>query len=429
MQSSCDVFDDEVFLLSDALSLIQSQTQMQQVRTDDTKLYLREGVLAPEYPAQMGSAPSIRVMAVMDLLTSDTSEHSLSLIFTISVIMIALFIVGRAAIKNAGSLTTQVQGTLLIVASAMTFSVVALMIKRNPLPTAWAVQARFLISWGMCSCFMLRYRSEHALNWFGPVEIRWRLVLRGCLTYAFVMSWWAALPRAPLGDCTAIVYCGPLLTNLLSRVVVGERVSVFFPVQAVLALAGMCLIVQPQWLVRSFGLSIPSASDDTMTGYQLVTVAMIIVAFIPVVTFQTKTASWIEVEHVTCFLASFVFNPVAICFKYFADVEPVAEHVFAGVGKTVFPVWAMVIIVVAALGSFLAESMQTRGYQIAEPGKAVMFRYLEIPCSYLLQCVATDNPISLSAGIGAILTVLSCLLGAIAQIRSSREDSNLEAIS
>jgi len=419
MQNEGVDLNDEVSLISTRFQRIQPKMQNLEAHSDAEALLQRIGVLAPEDQGQIDDALSKQVVA---LLTSAVGDHSLIVIFVISVFVIAVCALGRAAIKNVGSSATQVQGTLLVIAAALTFGFVALIIKSNPLPTLLAVEARFFISWLFCICFMLRSRSERTLNWFGPPKIRWRIVLRGCLTYTFVIARWAALPLAPLGDCTAIVYCGPLMTSALSRVLLREKMPVVLPVQALLALTGMCLILQPPWLVRAFGANPPSLSDDVITGYHFAVIAMINVAFIPIVTNQTKEASWIEVEHVTCFLASFVLNPIAICSKHLAG----AVLGFADVGKTVYTMWGVVIIVVAALGSFAGEAMQTRGYQIAEPGKAVMFRYLELPFSYLLQCVATDNPISLSAGIGGILAGLSCVLGAVVQIRSSSEDTNLD---
>merc|ERR1712216_690214 len=108
---------------------------------------------------------------------------------------------------------------------------------------------------------MLRYQSERELKWFGPAMIRWSLVLRGFLTCSFVTLWWAALPTAPLGDCIAVIYCSPLLTVLLSRVVLGEKILLVFPIRALSATIGMAFIVQPPSLLRAFNLA--PAGDST----------------------------------------------------------------------------------------------------------------------------------------------------------------------
>lgn len=304
----------------------------------------------------------------------------------------------------------QAYGTFLVVAASMTFALIALIVKSDPLPATLAAEVRFFISWLMSVAFMLRYQKESGLSWFGPAKIRCSLILRGFLICGFVTLWWAALPMAPLGDCIAVVYCGPLLTVVLSRFMFGEKVLPVFPIQAFLAMAGMCFIIQPPMLLSALGM-VP-ASDSGGGHYFLVIAAMIVSALIPLATYSTKEANWIEVEHVTNFLAVFVLNPLVFCFQNAAAGETFLELPPIGA-------WEVGLIVMAALGSFAGVAMQTRGFQMADPGRASMFTYLEIPFAYLIQVLATNNAVSQSSIIGAFLVLLSCLLGVVAELRSS----------
>merc|ERR1719171_491096 len=81
----------------------------------------------------------------------------------------------------------------------------------------------------------------------------------------------------------------------------------------------MCFIVQPPFLLKAFGLSEAGAGSNG--DYTLVLAAMVVAAVLPVVTRQTKEASWIEVEHVTNFLAVFVLNPIVCITQQFAKGE------------------------------------------------------------------------------------------------------------
>lgn len=311
------------------------------------------------------------------------------------------------------SAAKQIHGTILVVSAAMTFALVALVVKNDPLPTAVATEARFFVSWVMSVAFMLRYRSERSLGWFGPAKLRKGLILRGILLYSFVTLWWTALTMAPLGDCIAVIYCDPLVTVLLSRVILGEKTLEVFPIQALLAITGMCFIVQPPAVLTALGFT--PARNSEGGNYTLVFAATLVSSSMYIVTNQTKEASWIEVEHVTNFLAVFILNPLLFCAQQFAK----GEHVLA---LPAVDFWEVGLIVLAALGSFVGVAMQTRGYQMADPGKAAMFTYAEIPFGYLLQHFGTQKAISSNSIIGAILVILACLLGAIAQVRSSNED-------
>jgi len=318
------------------------------------------------------------------------------------------------------SLSDAVCGTVLVVLAAMTFALVALIVNTDTLPSTVAGEARFFVCWVLSMAFMLRYRRERQLHWFGPAKIRWVLVLRGFLTCGFVTLWWAALPTAPLGDCIAVIYCSPLFTVILSRLILGEKMLAVFPIQALLATSGMCLIIQPPWLVSALGLS-TSAQSSGSSNYTLVFAAMCFSCIMPITTRGTKAASWIEVEHVTSFLAVFMLNPTV----YFA------QQLANGHDAMSLPINVSLsevgLIALAALGSFAGVAMQTKGYQMADPGKACMFCYLEIPFAYFLQHFGTTNSsISTSSIIGAICVLSSCFVGAVAQLCSSSKEADKE---
>jgi len=317
--------------------------------------------------------------------------------------------------SNKMLLSDQAQGTMLVVSAAMTFAMVALAVDKTTLPSTAAAETRFFICWLLSMGFMAMYRRERKLHLFGPPDIRWALVLRGFLTCGFVLLWWAALPMAPLGDCIAVIYCSPLLTVIFSRVILGEKMLGVWPIQALLATAGMCLIIQPPWLLKAFG-QVPAETFSGDADYTLAIVAMLFSAILPVATKQTKDASWIEVEHVTSFLAVFVMIPLMHCAKLAMGGNPVL--VLPEISNT-----EVGLVILAGIGSFVGVAMQTQGYQMADPGKASMFCYLEIPFAYFLQLVCTtQDSIPMSSMIGSLLVLLACLLGAVARLKISQKE-------
>jgi len=312
----------------------------------------------------------------------------------------------------------EVLGTMLVVSASMIFALVALVVNTGSLPEAISAEARFFVCWILAMGCMIRYRKERDLNFFGPAGMRGALVLRGFLTCSFVTLWWAALPMAPLGDLIAVIHAGPLVTVVCARLILGERMLEVFPIQALLAVSGVCLITQPPSLMAALGSS-PMTEDSGGGDYSLAFLAMIAGALILIATSSTRDASWIEVEHVTSFLAFFILNPISY----------LAQQTDKGEGALVLPhvsTSALGCIVLAGVGSFAAVAMQTRGYQIADPGKASMFCYLEVPFGYFLQVVGTtDSSISMASVLGAVLVLLSCLLGAVWRSSSfSRQESD-----
>merc|ERR1719428_2278070 len=137
------------------------------------------------------------------------------------------------------SLSDQVAGTCLAVGASFTFATIALVVTIDTLPVPLATEARFSVCWVLAVLLMLRFRVPRGLHWFGPPGLRRLLLLKAALSFSWVTLWWNALRRAPMGDCIAIVYSGPILTSLWSALLLGEKLPRLFIVQAVCVSAGI----------------------------------------------------------------------------------------------------------------------------------------------------------------------------------------------
>merc|ERR1711924_16871 len=71
------------------------------------------------------------------------------------------------------------------------------------------------------------------------------------------------------------------------------------------------------------------------------------------------------------------------------------------------------LILLAAAGCFIGLAMETKGYQLAEAGRASMFRNAEVPFGYVLQHFGTNSPLSVKALAGSLCILVSCGLGVI----------------
>ncbi|CAK0867497.1 unnamed protein product [Prorocentrum cordatum] len=324
----------------------------------------------------------------------------------------------RAARSAMGDTTAaeQVQGTCLVVGAAMVFALVALVVKAglpgaqklsesaglfviltavcrvDPLPLLPATQCRFFISWLVSIAFMLAYRKERGLRWFGPARLRWALVLKGTLSFTFITLWWGALRRAPMGNCIAIIYCSPVLTSLFSRALLGEALPREFAAQTLLVSCGVALVLDPPFLHR--GGAGPGDGAAMLRDYGPVFLALLVCAMVPVATKATRDCSWIEVEHVNACLATCVYGPSLM----------LAQHALGGAAPLLpagaDSAWQSMLIVFAALGSFVGIAMETKGYQLAEVGKATMFRYVEVPTG---ESGVAEGPLERRAGTAPIL--------------------------
>jgi len=288
---------------------------------------------------------------------------------------------------------SQLHGTVLVVVSSFVFALVALVVKADPLPVFIAAELRFLVGWVLSIACMLLFRNSKGLHWFGQREVRKCLLLKSTLAYGFTTLWWSALDSAPIGDCIAIVYTSPLLTLMLSWVLLGEQLPREFPVQLLLVSIGTALVIDPPFI----------HATTHNNNYTNAFLALGAAAIIPVVTRKASDCSWMEVEHVSACLSAVALGPSGIFGSYlmFGSIPDMNPVTTGQIG----------LVFAAGVGSFVGVAMQTKGYQLAEVGKASMFRYLEVPFGYLLQYVGTSSPVEKHAVIGAVLIILSCLLG------------------
>jgi len=290
----------------------------------------------------------------------------------------------------------------------MVFALVALVVNVDPLPLLPATECRFFVSWVVSAAFMLWFRKSRGLHWWGPPELRSMLLIKSVVSFSFITLWWAALRRAPFGDCITITYCAPVLTSLWSLLLLGEELPREFPLQTVLVVGGGLLVLDPPLLHGArAGTGGPAAAGAPPADYSLALAALLVCSIAPVVTRRTRACSWIEVEHVGAATACLVMDPTLLC----------AKSALTGVlprPPTTAP-HEVALIVAAALGSFIGIAMETKGYQLAEPGKASMFRYVEIPFAYFLQQLGTGASVPPRAAGGALLIVAACAVGAVAQ--------------
>jgi drug/metabolite transporter (DMT)-like permease len=311
-------------------------------------------------------------------------------------------------------LDEQATGTLLVMAAAMVFALVAFVIQADPLPLLPSTECRFLVNWAVSIVFMLIFRKSRGLYWLGPPELRGLLCLKSFFFVSYLTLWWASLRQVPIGDCIAIIYTAPIFVVILSRMILGEELAKEFPAQVVLNLTGIVLIVDPPFLHADGNASM----YETLNKYSYLFTALAFCSIIPIVTRQTKDCSWIEVEHVSAILAAVVLNPALMCSSYVAS------------GK--LPDWPaaapmdVFYIVLASLGGFVGLAMETKGYQLAEAGKASMYRPIEVPFAYVLQHFGTSAPVAPRAVLGALLIVISCGLGPLLQkmkeLKADKED-------
>ena len=206
-------------------------------------------------------------------------------------------------------------------AAALLFGVVAMLVKLAALPPLVMVECRGLVQWTasvvLCLARFASLRGEQPLSHVlcAPPSLRAWQLLRAVLYWAFQLFWWTALVWMPLGDATALVYCGPLFTGMFSHLMLKEPLTRTFFVCAGLDILGVVLIVQPEQLaclVRG-GCAVSSRTGALQYygGAALALSSAAVAGLLPVAVRKSKEVHWTTVEHVYAALPAAAGNPPA----------------------------------------------------------------------------------------------------------------------
>ena len=161
------------------------------------------------------------------------------------------------------------RGVMLVMAAVLAFAFADVLTKH--LTTAYAVAlvvaGRYIINLGLLGAL---YAPRHgAAIW--QTQRTGLVILRGsCLTLAS-LTMGLALRTMPLGETITIIYLSPFAVMLLAGPVLGEKVSVAGWIGALIAFAGVVLILRPGGHLDPVGVALSLVNAGLATGYSLLT--------------------------------------------------------------------------------------------------------------------------------------------------------------
>lgn len=326
---------------------------------------------------------------------------------------------GPGCLSAGWAKCVSLSGILMVTAAALLFGVVAALVKATNLPTLLMLQCRSVLEWaiGIGVAYMYAWQggkrnnslqplpqaeaamavrrtlpavpmspspprdadpTSLSLLLLGPPHLRWWLILRAFLYWAFLAGWWLALTSMPIGDATTIVYCGPIFTATFARIFLGERIDwTFYPI-IVLDACGIVLITRPAFLFPSSDGSSSAGSPTSSPGYMLgvasALFSAVVAGLLPVCTRISKDCFWTAVNHVSSALSAVVFTPLALAI-WFALDDGAIDEVKAAFGLLITPEPNMPLVpglgrlsclVGATITGFAGLALQTLGYQREE---------------------------------------------------------------
>jgi len=316
----------------------------------------------------------------------------------------------------------RVNGLASVTGSAIMFGCVAVLVKLAKMPTLPMLQMRAIVQW-VVSLVVLTIirRGDSSSGWmallFGTTQESPWLLLRALVYWTFMLLWWTALSYMPVGDATTLVYIGPVFTSFFGWLILGETIRFTTFLCLALALAGVALVTQPEFLFGASGSDGKGA--NYVDGACLALSAAVLAGLLPSLVRLSKECHWASVEHCTALLSGILFTPaafgVSMLVNHFSssDVINMSWHASRGT-------YALVLAV--AVVEFIALGLQTYGYQHEEVSKAGIMTFLEVPFAYLLQYLVFDDRFNGFNIVGVVL-ILICGLVTICTYGDEGDDA------
>ncbi|KAF0172185.1 MAG: Permease [Rhodobacteraceae bacterium] len=161
------------------------------------------------------------------------------------------------------------KGIVLVALATLTFAAADVLTKQLSMrhPVAIVVAVRYLVNLGLLAVVL--YPRLGAGLW--RVQRRGLVLLRGLFLALSSLTMALALRLMPVGETVAIIYLSPFAVMLLAGPLLGEKVTRWGWIWAVMGFAGVLLILRPGGGLDPYGVAFALINAGFATGYHLLT--------------------------------------------------------------------------------------------------------------------------------------------------------------
>ena len=271
------------------------------------------------------------------------------------------------------------RGVLYLAASALGFSIMALLVKlaseRYHVPTGEIVLSRAAVTL-VLSYLMLRRRD---LSPWG--HDRMKLLGRGLVGSCALACFYSSIARLPLADATVLQNTTPLVTALLAWWLLDERVGWPTALAIACGLGGVVLVVQPGGHGADLGGTALALGGATCSAIAYVTV---------------RQLSRTEHPLVIVFYFPLVATPLAIPWAAWDFVVP-------------SPIELGLLVAIGVVTQ-MAQVFVTLGLSLERAGPATSIGYLQVCFAMIWQLVVFGQEPALGTLAGAALIITGTLV-------------------
>ncbi|KAJ3129378.1 hypothetical protein HK098_001479 [Nowakowskiella sp. JEL0407] len=255
--------------------------------------------------------------------------------------------------------------------------------------------------------------------WFGPRDLRFKLILRGMLGWGTLACGYYALTLMSLGDATVVGFLSPTLTGFLAFILLGERWNLIDAGASIFSLLGVVFIARPAFLFgdRSSNNTVPSTKSDLESNdhslgvtFSLLGAAFSSFAFIALRSLSRR----ISILHSVSSLSyvgmslSLLSWPILSIFTSYPQ-----KWLFPLTSATYF--WLFIV----GLCGFFGQLLVSRAVQLETAAKAATISYTQVLFAFVFEWAYFKSVPNLWSLAGAFVIGSSVIFVAVAKVAGS----------
>jgi drug/metabolite transporter (DMT)-like permease len=234
-----------------------------------------------------------------------------------------------------------------------------------------------------------------------------------------------AFTLLPLGDASSLIFTSPILTFILARIFLKEAIGIFELVCGLISLIGVCLISKPKFL---FGTDFPLLNATMNTTFNekggidekqhlLGVVAALSAAL-------ASAGAYVFVRKLGDVKAETVVGSFMFTAFWVNAILSLLTNTFT------FPSTVTQVAYIIGIGfcGFFGQIMMTRGFALVEAGVASVMRNVDIVMAYVWSVIILHENISVFSIIGAFIIMSSAIAVTLNKIKNSGASDVVDVI-
>lgn len=285
--------------------------------------------------------------------------------------------------------------------SFLVVGVNALAVLLNEVPLLQMMQARFMLQLVLVLTLTMILRVwDYKINLLGETGKRHLLAMRSLSWMTGMGCLWGALRRLPIGEATSIIFFYPVLAGFLANQILQEKLGLRFYCQAVASSLGVLLVLNPLG---------GKAQELDYIGVALALASCCCLAVSAIISRMLKGLHPLGIQIWQDSLAALVFMPLyQLLMGSSMDVSSWDHN-------------NLTLLVMFTSAGLVASCLYIAGFTMASTSKSVLFVYMEVPCSFLMQTIFFQQPLAPISALGASLIAGSAVIRLLLEMKDLRD--------